>query len=114
MSAMSKVLITGSSGTIGSVLHANLENNHSITSFDLPELDARDYELLAKHARGHDAIVHLAWDTVTDNWKSGRMNPDNIAMTDNVYRAAVEAGVKRVVMASSVNADGRFQSPEPG
>jgi uronate dehydrogenase len=103
MSAAKKVLITGCDGTIGTVLHDNLK--HDITPFDLPEHDVRDYDDLLEQARGHDAIVHLAWDTKTDNYTSDHMNPDNNLMFFNVYKAAVEAKVPRVVMASSVNAD---------
>lgn len=98
-----KALLTGSNGTIGTVLRNNLD--HQFTPFDLPERDARNYDDLVVAAKGQDAIVHLAWDTVTDNYKSDHMNPDNLIMIDNVYRAAVEAGVGRVIMASSVNAD---------
>jgi nucleoside-diphosphate-sugar epimerase len=91
------ILITGSSGVIGTVLRENLK--HDITHFDLPDFDARDYDLLLERVRGHDAIVHLAWDTKTDNWRSEPLK------TFNIYKAALEAGVQRVVMASSVHAD---------
>jgi len=97
------ILITGSGGVIGSVLREGLD--HKITHFDLPEFDARDYGQLLEQAKGHDAIVHLAWDTATDNFKSDHLNPDNTLKSFNVYRAALEAGVGRVIMASSVHAD---------
>lgn len=100
---MSRILLTGSNGKIGTVLREGLK--HDITPFDLPDGDARDYDALLSKARGQDAIVHLAWDTATDNYRSDHMNPENLIMTDNIYRAAVEAGVRRVIMASSVNAD---------
>jgi uronate dehydrogenase len=103
MREVKDILITGSNGTIGTVLRNNLR--HNITPFDLPEHDVRDYEDLLAHASGQDAIVHLGWDTVTDNYTSDHMNPDNLLMSDNVYKAAVKAGVGRVIMASSVNAD---------
>lgn len=97
------ILVTGSGGVIGSVLQNKLD--HIITYFDLPDFDARDYRQLLEMARGHDAIVHLAWDTSTDNFRSDHLNQENILKTFNVYKAAVEAGVSRVVMASSVHAD---------
>lgn len=97
------ILITGSSGVIGTVLRNNLD--HTITHFDLPDFDVRDYDALLRSAHGQDAIIHLAWDTKTDNFKSGRLNPDNTLKAFNIYKAAVEAGVKRVIMASSVHAD---------
>lgn len=97
------ILLTGSNGVIGTVLKDNLK--HTITYFDLPDFDVRDYEQILEKAKGKDAIVHLAWDTQTDNFRSDYLNPDNMLKTFNVYRAAVAAGVKRVIMASSVHAD---------
>ena len=103
-----KVLVTGSRGTIGSVLTRGFTHHmtpYDLTPFDLPEHDVGDYEQLLRCARAHDAIVHLAWESSTDNYIAGGLNPDNVTNTFHVYRAAVEAGVPRVVMASSVHAD---------
>ena len=49
--------------------------------------------------------TQLAWDTKVEHYQSGNINPDNIQMTFNTYRAAFETGVPRVIMASSVHAD---------
>jgi nucleoside-diphosphate-sugar epimerase len=98
-----KVLVTGSSGTIGAVLRARL--SHELTPYDLPDDDARDEQRLVEAAKGHDAIVHLAWDTSRENCLTDELAVDNLVMTHNVYRAALAAGVPRVVMASSVHAD---------
>ncbi len=49
---------------------------HEITHYDLPEFDVHDYDQLVEKARGHDAIVHLAWDMKSDNFKSDHLNPD--------------------------------------
>lgn len=76
-----------------------------MTRFDLPEHDARDYEDLAGLSRGHDVLVHLAWDTATESWRSGDISLDNQLMTVNAYEAALRTGVPRVIMASSVHAD---------
>lgn len=100
---MKKVLITGSKGVIGSVLSNGLE--HDITGFDLPEHNVEDYQQLLEKARGHHIIVHLAWDTQHETWLSENLDPDNISQNFNVYQAAQEAGVKRVIIASSVHAD---------
>jgi len=97
-----RVLLTGGEGSIGSVLRERLP--FEITPFALPACDARDHDQLLAAAQGHDAIVHLAWD-VTENHLANAVEPDNVVMTDNVYRVAREAGVPRVVMASSVHAD---------
>lgn len=100
---MKALVVTGSSGVIGTVLGEGLA--HNITPFDLPSCDARDYGQLKERVQGHDAIVHLAWETKTDNCSSGRLNPDNVLQTYNVYEVARELGIGRVIMASSVHAD---------
>lgn len=102
-----KVLIIGSSGVIGNVLRSGLE--HDTTDFDLPHFDAKEYAHLYEKARGHDVMVHLAWDFDRDGWLGENLNPTNTLISFNVYQAAIDAGVKRVIMASSVHAD-RFTS----
>lgn len=97
------VLITGASGVIGTVLRAGWTGR--TTSFDRPEHDARDAAALTAAAGGHDALVHLAWDTRAENFRNRGLAPDNLVMTRNVLEAAVAAGVPRVVLASSVHAD---------
>lgn len=98
-----KVLITGANGIIGTALRAQI-GDFSVTPVDVPEYDIRDYDILKKILPGHDAIVHLAWNTRIDNAGSGVIDPDNNRMFSNVYRAALDTGVPRVIMASSVHA----------
>ncbi|MDP2641657.1 MAG: NAD(P)-dependent oxidoreductase [Candidatus Yanofskybacteria bacterium] len=100
------IIITGAKGTIGRVLR-NLGS--AITPVDLPEIDARNPKDLAEVFPGHDAVVHLAWNTATENWRSGQIDTDNILMAYNVYETALETGIPRVIMASSVHTD-RFLS----
>lgn len=103
------VLITGSGGVIGSVLQAGLP--HEITEFDLPYSSVSDLHGLLKKAQGHHTLIHLAWDGREDNWLTEYFDTDNTQNTYNVYEAAHQAGVKRVIMASSVHAD-RFINRE--
>ncbi|MBF6300896.1 NAD(P)-dependent oxidoreductase [Nocardia amamiensis] len=98
-----RALITGSSGIIGRVLISGLTWDK--TPFDLPADDVRQYDRLVTSFAGHDAVIHLAWDTQSDNYRADFHHPDNALQVVNVYRAAVEAGVRRVIMASSVHAD---------
>lgn len=103
---MKKVLITGSGGVIGTVLKQGLSHhNHQITDFDLPEHNVENYKQLLEKARGHDAIVHLAWDSEHETWLSENLDPDNVSQLFNIYQVAQEAGVRRVIIASSVHAD---------
>lgn len=105
-----KIIITGAKGNIGRILTEGLQAEYTITGLDLPQYDVRDFKTLLEVFPGHSAVIHLAWDTETDNMSSGRINPENALMFENVYRAAVETRVKRVIMASSVHAD-RFYLP---
>lgn len=100
---MKRVLITGSSGTIGSVLKSDLP--YDTTDFDLPDKNVKDLTQLVESARGHDVIVHLAWNKKHDDWLTENFDQDNLRNEFNVYEAASLAGVKRVIMASSVHAD---------
>jgi nucleoside-diphosphate-sugar epimerase len=100
---MGRVLVTGSNGVLGTVLKAGLP--HDITDFDLPHQSAQDYAQLYEHAKGHDTLVHLAWDFDGDGWLADNLNPANAQMSYNVFQAAVDAGVTRVIVASSVHAD---------
>lgn len=100
---MTRVLITGSAGCIGTVLTRRLP--YQITGLDLPDHDIGDYPQLVAECRGQDAIVHLAGEFTTENWQSGDINPQNFRLDLNVLDAAVEAGVPRVVLASSVHVD---------
>jgi len=101
---MKKVVITGAKGTIGTVLMKGL-TGYEITPIDLPEVDVRDYGRLLKIFPGQDIIIHLAWQT---------NRSDNVVMFSNVYRAAIEANVPRVIMASSVHADNFYDWKGPG
>lgn len=102
-----KVAILGSEGKIGSILKDNLKN-FKITSFDYPEVDVRDYQELLKSIKNQDAVINLAFNSskhLKENARNDVYLPDNSLMTYNVYRAALEGKVKRVIMASSVHAD---------
>lgn len=102
---MKKVLITGSNGTIGKIIVSQISKYYKLTEFDLQKHNACDYNDLVKAMKDQDVVIHLAWDTVKENWKSNDINPDNELMTFNVYKAAIEAKVPKVIMASSVHAD---------
>ena len=100
---MKKVLVTGSGGVIGTVLKKGLP--HVTTDFDLPHSDVLNFNHLLEVAHGHNTLVHLAWNKKHDDWLTERLDPENIQGNFNVYEAAHQAGVKRVIIASSVHAD---------
>jgi uronate dehydrogenase len=108
-----RVFLTGASGVIGTVIRCQLPQ-YDFAPFDLPNDDARNYHNVLTAIAGCDAAIHLAWDTRTENWQTGNINPDNSLMTFNVYSAALASGVRRVIMASSVHAHDYSDWEGPG
>lgn len=61
---------------------------------------------MALATRGVDALVHFAWKDLINNVKANTKDPINLAMVRNAYEAAVQNGIKRVIMGSSNQAHG--------
>jgi len=122
--ALPKLLITGYSGLIGTVLWRNLAEAFELYGVDLC-LNERSGNLFRADVSNLEQIsavferipslayvVHLAGDPRPDaDWQSVLMN--NIVGTRNVYEAAREHGVKRVVYASSNHATGAYEGFPP-
>lgn len=102
---MKKVLITGSSGRIGSVLCAGLQGFDKITEFDLPGYNVGNFGHLTQAFKGHDTVIHLAWNMQLENSRSTSCHPDNFKATQKFYDAAILTDVRRVIVASTVHAD---------
>ncbi|HQG76678.1 MAG TPA: NAD-dependent epimerase/dehydratase family protein [Bacteroidales bacterium] len=112
-----KIFLTGGSGFIGSRLTERLINeDHGVTLllrdpgkdlwFDRNKVrivtgDIFDTGILAKEMKGCEVVFHLA--AYTKPWSKDPELPYrvNVTGTINVLSAAIEAGVKRVVMTSS-------------
>jgi len=105
-----RILVTGSEGLIGRRLVALLqEEGEDVVPFDVARgQDVQDEAALRRASGGCDAVVHLAAivDQDADPVHTVRVN---LQGTANVLSAAREAGIPRVVYASSVNALGVFQ-----
>jgi nucleoside-diphosphate-sugar epimerase len=109
-----KVLITGAAGRIGSFLTQQLAGRYDFALTDMrPPVDARgfpfveadiaDLEAMRGLCQGVDTVVHLAADPSTKaSWES--LLPRNVVGLYNVFQAAHEAGCRRVIFASSINA----------
>ncbi len=110
---MKKIILTGATGKTGSIALQGLRK-YAVTQVSLPQVDLRKYEGLVNLFKGHDVVLHFAWNASTENWKSATIDADNMQMVANVYRAAVEANVSRVLMASSVHADSFKDWEGPG
>jgi nucleoside-diphosphate-sugar epimerase len=102
-----KVLVTGASGLIGSLTLAGLKDKYEFSALNrrpvkgVPclQADIGDANAIKPAFKGMDQVLHLAAYCGEDNWE------DTMAITVqgtlNVFLAAQEAGVKRVVFMSS-------------
>jgi len=113
-----KALVTGGAGFIGSnVVRALVSGGHEVRVLHVPgenlrNLEGLDVELLEGDVtdaggmrtavRGVDRVFHLA--AIYALWlrRPERMREVNVGGTENVLRAAADAGVERVVYTSSI------------
>lgn len=111
-----RVLLTGAAGRIGSAFYAATHDQFSFRLADVAErvremplapdhdaviLDITDLEACRRACVGIDAIVHLAADPKPDAPEEST-TLHNFVGTGNVFQAAMEAGVQRMVFASSI------------
>jgi NAD+ dependent glucose-6-phosphate dehydrogenase len=103
-----KVLITGASGLIGSLVIRDLSGKYEFSGLSrrpVPgivhtQADITDEAAIRKASAGMDMVLHLAAETQDyDDWDKVMTN--TMGGTLNMYRAAQEAGVKRVVFMST-------------
>ncbi|HEU4516502.1 MAG TPA: NAD(P)-dependent oxidoreductase [Steroidobacteraceae bacterium] len=118
-----KVLVTGSSGRIGSAVAARLKLRHQVTGLDLKPgpltdevADVSDTARIAGLLPGVDAIVHTAALHVPD--LAARTVPDfhevNVDATQRLLQAAGSAGVVRFVYTSTTSLYGDAMLPSGG
>jgi NAD+ dependent glucose-6-phosphate dehydrogenase len=116
MSETKTVLITGASGNLGDKLSRFLSPNHSLRLLD--RNPRGDGEILAadlsqrgdwtEQFRGVDTVFHLAADpTAQQTWPN--VIAPNIDALIHVFLASVQAGVKRIVYASSNHIMGGYK-----
>lgn len=121
-----KVLVTGASGFIGShIVRALLREAYGVRALvradsalaalqgldvELAEGDIRDPDAVGRAVSGCGAVVHAAA-LYTFGASEQAFRQTNVAGTQNVLRAAADAGVERVVHTSSVATVG---PPQPG
>ena len=114
---MARVLVTGSAGAVGRAVCAALtERGHGVRGLDRqpsPDLDDGvegdiiDQGLVRSAVAGCDAVVHLA--AQPDDADFDILLGPNVIGLYNVMNAAREAGIRRVVLASSIQVVGRWR-----
>lgn len=120
-----RIFLTGATGRVGGALIDRLANHgHDVTvvgrrpdieieNATYRQCDVTDFDRLLDAMRGHEGVIHLA--AIPDPLRGpGRDVFDvNCLGTFNVFEAAAELGIGRVVVASSINALGQGYALEP-
>lgn len=104
------ILITGGKGFIGSHLTESLFKDNNVKVFDKKDgKDIMDFDILKKELKNMDVVFHFAGSvSVEESMKKPLEYIENIFGSYNVLRAAKEAGVKKVVFASSAAVYGDY------
>jgi UDP-glucose 4-epimerase len=120
-----KILVTGAAGRLGSVVCRTLaQRGHQVLAtdqkygdgLDVPQRLADLRDPLASYGllEGQDAVAHLG---NIPNLAAGTspqiVLSDNTTINVNVFRAAVDVGVRRIVFASSIQAMIRLEEGTP-
>jgi nucleoside-diphosphate-sugar epimerase len=121
-----RIAVTGGNGDMGrNLIPYLLEQNHTVVSIDralpaspLPGVDfliadTRDFGQFAASLRGCDALIHLAAIRAPLNYPDPVVYADNTISSYNALSAASALGIKRVCLASSINAIGGAFSRSP-
>ncbi|MFF2408471.1 NAD-dependent epimerase/dehydratase family protein [Streptomyces sp. NPDC058092] len=122
MPAPRTVLLTGAAGGLGTLMRGLLSAyGYELRLFDVAPVEGEpdaitaglgDEEALREAVRGVDAIIHLAGISLEASFD--KILKANIQGTYNLYEAAREEGVRRIVFASSNHVIGYTPRPLPG
>lgn len=110
-----RIVVTGGAGYLGShTVQFLADAGHTVVSVDTaparhPKVewhvtDLRRREAAYEFLRGADALVHLANHSNANKADAQTVLTENTAMNMNVFQAARELGVRRVVFSSSIQA----------
>ena len=121
-----RVLLTGAGGRIGTAFFAETADRYRFRLADrnvgslgasdgheVVELDVADLDACHVACAGMDAVVHLAADPSPEAEFYSSLLENNVKGVYNVFRAAKDAGCRRVVFASSVHAVVGYPTGEP-
>jgi len=114
------ILVTGMSGLIGKAVRSELEGSHTlralnrsdVTGVDCVRADISDFDAIRPAFDGIDQVVHMAA-IAHGNPEWEQLLPFNVIGTYNVFEAARQAGVKRIIYASSGATISGYERVEP-
>jgi NAD+ dependent glucose-6-phosphate dehydrogenase len=102
-----RVLVTGAAGNLGSRIVASMRDRHDVTTLDIApggshnHADLRTVGPWTDLFASQNVVVHLAADRRPEaTWPE--VLSSNVAATLNIYQAAADHGVRRIVLASSI------------
>jgi nucleoside-diphosphate-sugar epimerase len=113
-----RILVTGGTGAVGRMAVARVvEHGHDVTVIGrragmeiegaaYRQCDIVDFACVTDCVQGMEGIVHLAAIPNPSKGTSEGIFHANCTGTFNVYQAAANAGIKRIISASSINAFG--------
>ena len=120
-----RVLMTGAAGTVGTALWEAWEeqDGYTLTLTDINPIaeatsrvvqaDIRDYAAMRELCYDHDVLVHLAY-IRQDSLEKDPSEVSDIGASMNLFEAAREGGIQKIVYASTNHASGwneRLGSP---
>ena len=110
-----RVLVTGASGRVGRHVVDALVDDHEVTVLDLAppvqdvpfiEGNVLDLDTVRTSMTGQDAVIHLAAIDIGVPAEPEAYFGTNVMGTWNTVQAAREAGIRKIVLASSISATG--------
>ena len=120
-----QILLTGGSGSVGKAIVDRLVRSGfavrvigrkigvEFEGAEYRSCDINDYPALRAVIRGCEAVVHLAAIPNPAQGTPEEVFRSNCQGTFNVYQAAAEEGIRRIVQASSINATGQYYGVKP-
>jgi NAD(P)H-binding len=131
--AKRRVVLTGAGGRVAQRMFKALDARWDVVPIDIKttahdgtpmpravvaDLTNPDRNTYRQHFRGADAVIHCGFvrapGMTADTWQDNsdakfQAEHTNVAMAYNVYRVALEAGVRRVVVCSSNHASDYYE-----
>jgi GH15 family glucan-1,4-alpha-glucosidase len=115
------ILITGAEGTVGEAAGRYLvSQGYNVVGVGLQECDGACYTRIHRldltdnnnldelrnlmEENDIDAVLHLAWNVVEENFDTGKKWEGNMEMFENVVNASKEAGIPIFINGSSIHA----------